>query len=171
MKAKLQNFWYYYKVPVIIVLVILAVGLWFFLQDRMIESADYDIAVVSPRGCSDEQAAVIRRTLEAAGRDQDRDGFVRADLHIYRFAIGKDGQDQTEVAKLDADLVGNVSGLFFTDDPESFERAVNGIVKAADAVPVSDIPLLAGSGLDDLYLVVRSGADEKYTELKSAITQ
>ena len=139
MKAKLQNFWYYYKVPVIIVLVILAVGLWFFLQDRMINESDYDIAVVSPRGCSDEQAAVIRRTLEAAGRDQD--------------------------------LVGNVSGLFFTDDPESFERAVNGIVKAADAVPVSDIPLLAGSGLDDLYLVVRSGADEKYTELKSAITQ
>ena len=168
MKKRLENFWYYNKVYVIIVLSILAVGLWFFLQ-RGPDAGDYGIAVVSPRGLSGEQLEKIRTVLERAGQDQNGDGSVKADIRVFRFAIGADNQDRIEISKLDADLVGKESGIFFTDDPEGFEQVTNGIGKAADAVPVSDIPALSGCGIDDLYLLIRSDADQRYAALLSAL--
>ena len=171
MKSRLQNFWYYYKVHTIIILAILAAGLWFYLQDKLLTSPDYDVAIVSPRGFSDEQLGKIRRLLELMGKDQDRDGFVRVMVNLYSFAIGEEGQDQTEIAKLDADLVGHRSGIFFTEDPEQFEASTNGIGKAADAIPVSEIPLLSDCGIDDLYILIREDAEDKYTELRSALTE
>ena len=171
MKQKLQNFWYYYKIPTIIVLAILAAALWFFLQNRQITTADYDIAIVSPRGITEEQVTKLGSILESAGRDQDGNGSVKVNVSVYRFSIGEDGQNDLEVAKLDADLVGKVSGILFSNDPERFEETTNGIGKAADAVPVSGIPLLTGCGIDDLYLLIRADAENKYIELRSALTE
>ena len=171
MKKKLQNFWYYHKVHVIIILAVLAAGLWFCLQDRKTTVPDYHAAIVSPRGCPDEQLAKLRSVLEGAGQDQNGDGLVSVTVQVYRFAIGEDGQERTEIAKLDADLVGKQSGVFFVEDPEKFEEATNGIGKAADAVPVGDIPPLSGCGIDGLYLLLRNGADPKYADLLSALTK
>ena len=164
MKNKLQNFWYYYKVPVIMILILLAVGVYFLTMNHEPEG-DYHIAVVSPRGLTAEQMAKIQNVIEQEGRDQNGDGAVRVKIHLYRFAIGEDGQDRNEIAGLDADLVGKVSGLFFVEDPERFEEATNGIGKAADAMHASDSSLFSGCGFDDLYLLVRTGADEKYSGL------
>ena len=170
MKKWLKNFWYYYKVPVIIAFVILAVGIYFLSQRRSVKS-DYDAAVVSARGCSDEQLARLRSVLEQAGRDQTGDGIVTVKIHVYRFAIGTDGQDREAIAGLDADLVGKVSGLFFVDDPEQFEESTNGIGKASDAFPVSDISQLKEYGIDSLYLLVRKDMDEKYDVLKTVLAE
>ena len=171
MKIKFKNFWYYYKVPLIIILVIAIVGLYFFLTQRGTVSSDYDIAIVSPRGVSAEQMEKLQNVLERGGTDQTGDGAVHADVHVYRFSIGEDGQDPKEIAGLDADLVGKLSGIFFVEDPDRFEESTNGIGKAADAVPVSDIPALSGCGLDDLYLLQRRDADEKYSDLRSNLTK
>ncbi len=171
MKKKLQNFWYYSKVYIIIVLAVLAAVLWFRLQGRQTAAADYYAAIVSPRGCTDEQLAKIQSALEGAGRDQDGDGVVRVTVNVYRFAIGEDGQERTEIAKLDSDLVGKQSGVFFVEDAERFEEATNGIGKAADALPVGEIPQLSGCGIDGLYLLVRDGADPKYAGLLSELTK
>ena len=171
MKKRLQNFWYYYKVHTIIILTVLAALLYFFWAQKDTVKSDYSAAIVSPRGCTEEQLTMIRTALEQAGKDQNGDGAVTATVRIYRFAIGKDGQDRTEIAKLDADLVGKESGLFFTDDPEQFEVSTNGIGKAADAIPVSEIPLFSGCGIDDLFLLRRSDMDEKYNSLLSALSE
>lgn len=170
MKKRLQNFWYYYKVPVIIVLILLAVGLYFLLQPKT-PPADYDAAIVSPRGLSDEQLNSIRSVLEQAGEDQNGDGAVVINIHVYRFAIGADGQDRIEISRLDADLVGKVSGIFFTEDPEGFETMTNGIGKAADAVPISSLSLFSGCGIDDLYIIPRKNADSRYAALWAALTE
>lgn len=169
MKNKLQNFWYYYKIPTIIVLILLAVGLYFFSTTRQTVESDYHAAIVSPQSPSGVQLERIQKALVGLGQDQNGDGLVAVTLRVFRFAIGEDGQDMNEVAALDADLVGNESGLFFVQDPDKFEQSTNGIGKAADAIPVSEIPLLTGCGIDDLYLLVRTGADQKYTELRSAL--
>ncbi len=170
MKKKLQNFWYYNKIYIIIALAVLAAVLWFRLQDRQTTPADYHAAIVSPRGCTDEQLAKLRSALEQAGEDQNGDGIVSVTVRVYRFALGEDGQERTEIAKLDADLVGKQSGIFFIEDPERFEEATNGIGKAADAVPVKNIPLLSDCGIDDLSLLVRTGADPKYPALLQIVT-
>ena len=171
MKKKLQNFWYYYKIPAIIILVIFAAGLYFFLTTRGSVPGDYHIAIISSRSCSDEQLSKVKTALEGAGEDQNGDGVTAVGIRVFHFAIGKDGQDMKEIAGLDADLVGKESGLFFTEDPEQFEASTNGIGKASGAVPVSEIPLLADCGLDDLYLLPRTDADYKYTLLLSALTE
>lgn len=170
MKKRLENFWYYNKVYVIIGLALLVVGLWFFLQRQPAES-DYGIAIVSPQWLSEEQLGKIKTVLEQAGKDQNGDGTVKVDLRAFRFAIGEDNQDRIEISKLDADLVGKASGIFFTDDPESFEQVTNGIGKAADAVPVSSISALSGCGIDDLYLLPRADSELKYAELISALKE
>ena len=171
MNNRFQNIWYYYKVHLIILLTLLAAGLYFFLTTRGSVPGDYHIAIISSRGCSDEQLAKIKTALEGAGEDQNGDGVTEVKLRVFRFAIGKDGQDMKEIAGLDADLVGKESGLFFTEDPEQFEASTNGTGNASDAVPVRGIPLLADCGLDDLYLLPRTDADYKYTLLLSALTE
>ncbi|MBQ6503553.1 MAG: hypothetical protein IJI57_06540 [Flexilinea sp.] len=168
-KKRINNFWYYYKVPTIIFLLVFAAGIYLFLTHRQSVVSDYDVAIVSPRGCSDEQLEKLRSALEQAGQDQNGDGQVVVTVHLYRFALGADGQDAKAVAGLDADLVGKMSGIFFTEDPAQFEASANGLGKAADAVPVSEIPLLTGCGIDDLYLLIRADADEKYASLRSAL--
>ncbi len=171
MKQKLQNFWYYYKIHTIIILAVLAAALYFFLSQRGSVSSDYNIAVISSRGCSEEQLAKIANVIRNAGKDQNGDGSVEVKLSVYRFSMGKDGQDQIEIMKLDADLVGKESGIFFTEDPDQFEASTNGIGKAADAVPVSGIPLFSGCGIDELYFLARSGVDQRYIEMRSALTE
>ena len=171
MKQKLQNFWYYYKIHTIIILAVLAAALYFFLSQRGSVSSDYNIAVISPQGCSEEHLAKIANVIRNAGKDQNGDGSVEVKVSVYRFSMGKDEQDQIEIMKLDADLVGKESGIFFTEDPDQFEASTNGIGKAADAVAVSGIPLLADCGLDDLYLLPRTDADPKYGLLISALTE
>lgn len=169
MKKRLQNFWYYYKIPTLIILAVLAAGLYFLSQRETIQS-DYSVAIVSPRGLSGEQLAKIKTVMEQTGQDRNGDNAVTVMIRVFRFAIGEDGQDTKEVAGLDADLVGKESGIFFTEDPKRFEEVTNGIGKAADAVPVSDVPMLADCGIDDLYFLVRSDADQSYTEMFSALT-
>ena len=171
MKKKFQNFWYYYKIPSIIALIVLAAGIFFFLIQRRSVESDYHAAIVSLQNLSADQLERVQRVLESVGRDQNGDGSVAAELRVFRFAIGQDGQGMNEAAALDADLVGNHSGLFFVDDPEMFEKSTNGIGKAADAVPVRGIPLFSGCGIDDLYFLVRSGADQRYIEICSALTE
>lgn len=169
MKKAFQNFWYYYKIPVIIVFVLLAAGLYFLLQPKTPES-DYEAAVISGRGCSDEQLAAIQNALQTAGRDRNGDGTVIVKMNIYRFEIGAEGQDINAIAGLDADLVGKASGIFFAEDPEAFEEVSNGIVNAVAAVPLSEVRPLAGNAPENLFLMIRTDAEEKYTELFSALT-
>ncbi|MBQ6517975.1 MAG: hypothetical protein IJI14_04590 [Anaerolineaceae bacterium] len=171
MKNKILNFWYYHKVHIFVALAILAMGVYFILTSRTVVQSDYDIAIVSAQGCSEEQMAQIRDVFQQAGKDLTGDGAVTVNLHLYRFALGEEGQDREAIAGLDADLVGNVSGIFFVDDPERFEEATNGLGRSADAIPVSGIPALSGCGMDHLSLLIRTNTDEKYSSMLSALTR
>lgn len=169
MKNKLQNFWYYHKIHSIIILVVLVIGVYLLLTQQNSVKSDYDIAIVSAQGCSDEQMAQIRDVFQQAGTDQNGDGAVTVKVHLYRFAIGESGQDREAVAGLDADLVGKISGIFFVDNPERFEAATNGLGKAADSIPAQSIPELTACGIDDLSLLIRAEADERYNQMLSAL--
>lgn len=169
MLKELQNFWYYYRVQTVIALIVLAAG-GYLLSQRDTVKYDYDIAIISPFGCSDGQLAEIRSVLEAAGSDQTGDGEVHVKLHLYRLSLGADGQDSNEIGALDADLVGRVSGIFFTEDPEAFEEATNGLGRASDAIPVREIEKLSGCGLDGFSLLPRKDSQEKYAVMRNALT-
>ena len=170
MKAALENFWYHYKIPVLIAAAILAVGSYLLVQQVKTVPADYEAALVSSEYYSDEQLAALQEMLAAAGTDTNGDGNIVVAVHRFRLKIGADGQDSAEIGALDADLVGNRSGLFLLEDPQAFEEATNGICHAAEAISCADIPALSGESWSSLSAVVRENADEKYAVMLSALT-
>ena len=170
MKETFENFWYHYKVPFLIAAAVLVTGCYLLFQHSAVPAADYEVAVVSPAYFSDEQLTALRTTLAAAGTDVNGDGEVIVTVHRYRLEIGADGQDSVEIASLDADLVGNRSGLFLLADPPAFEEATNGICKASEAVLCADIEAFSGEDWNSLSAVVREKADKKYAAVLAALT-
>ncbi len=170
MKAALENFWYHYKIPVLLAAAILVAGSYLLAQQLKTVPADYEVALVSSEYYLDEQLAALQEVLTAAGKDTNGDGSIVVAVHRYRLKIGADGQDSVEIGALDADLVGNRSGLFLLEDPPAFEEATNGICRASEAIPCTEIKTLSGGGWSDLSAVVRENADEKYAVMLSALT-
>ena len=170
MKEALENFWYHYKVPVLIAAAILVTGCYLLFQHSAVPAADYEVAVISPAYYSDEQLTALQTALAAAGTDVNGDGKVIVTVHRYHLEIGADGQDSVEIASLDADLVGNRSGLFFLADPSAFEEATNGICRASEAVPCAEIKAFSGEDWKSLFAVVREKADKKYAAVLAALT-
>ena len=157
MKKKIQNFWYYHKTVFLIAVLVAAAGTYLFLQQTKTVKPDYEVAIVSPDYFSPEQLSVLADMLGQFGNDCNGDGSVVV-------------QDSNQISALDADLVGNVSGLFLLDDPAVFEEVTNGICKSSEAVPVSGCEVLRGHGFDGLFLAVRIKADEKYAAMLDALT-
>ena len=170
MRAELENFWYHYKIPILIVAVVLAAGGYLLFQQLSIPAADYEIAVVSPSYYTDEQLAALQDVVAAAGTDVTGDGKIVVNIHYYRLEIGADGQDSTVIGSLDADLVGNRSGLFLLEDPRAFEEATNGLLKGSEAVSGADIRAFSGQPWSGLSAAVRENADEKYAAVLAALT-
>ena len=170
MKSKLQNLWYYHTTLFLIAAVIVAGGVYLFLQQAKTEKSDYEVAIVARDYFSEEQRTALTNDLQKFGEDCNGDGSVFVNLRVYQIALGQEGQDSARIAALDADLVGNVSGLYLLDDPASFEEVTNGICTAAEAVPVSGCEGLKGHGFDELFFSVRKNADKKYAAMLEALT-
>ncbi|MBR5116793.1 MAG: hypothetical protein IK096_06980, partial [Lachnospiraceae bacterium] len=126
---------------------------------------EYHISIVCPVPYPDETVSALRSAIEAAAEDSNGDGKIQVSIHTFRIALGEENQDVNQIGALDADLVGNVSGIFLLYDPQKFEETTNGICIAQQAFPLSACPPLSGLGMDDLSLSVRTGADERYTSL------
>ena len=169
MKETIRNFWYYHKLHVIIALTVLLAGSYLFTQKETVKP-DYDAAVISPAGCTEQQLQMLKAALEQAGEDRTEDGQVSVRIHVYRLTVGADGQNANEIAALDADLVGKVSGLFITGDPTSLEKATNGLLKAADAIPIGTVSRLSECGMEEMFLMLRHDVDEKYAVICAALT-
>ncbi|MBQ3373040.1 MAG: hypothetical protein IJG40_07905 [Oscillospiraceae bacterium] len=167
---RIQNFWYHYKTAAIIAAVIIAAGVYLVLQQSKTVKPDYEVAIVTPAYITEEQLSSLKDVLQQNGEDCSGDGSVVVNLRVYRIALGQDGQDSAVIGALDADLVGNVSGLFLLDDPGIFEETANGICKASEAVPVSGCEELKGLGFDGLFLSCRTGAEKKYAAMLEALT-
>jgi len=154
--AKLKNFWYYYKVPVGIVLAVLIVGAYLTLQSAGTPEPDYHIGLVSTTPRSDEQLAALTDEIAAAGQDLNGDGQILVQLHTYFVDLADDSpnagvQNADKVAALDADLIGGVSGIFLTENPDTLQSVTNGLFSE---------PYLLWK--DSLFLCIRTGAPEAY---------
>lgn len=157
--AKLKNWLWYHKIPLLVAAAVLIVGGYLHLQDRAVPEADYHIGLVSTAPYSPEQLAAFEGAAVAAGRDQNGDGQVLVHLHIYAVDLesgdAASGYDRFEIiAALDADLVGTVSGIFLLEDPDAFQTASNGLL-AQPFVPWQE----------GLSLALRSDAGTKYLQL------
>ena len=160
--SKLKNFWYYYKTPVLIGLAVLAAGAYLYLPSAAAPEPDYHIGLISTTPRSDAVQAVLTDSFAAVGTDLNGDGQVLVKLHTYFVDLADDSPNAgvtnaDKVAALDADLIGKVSGIFLTEDPQTLRDITGGIF--------TDAPIPFG---DALFLCIRSDAPDTYMQLAEA---
>ena len=161
---KMENFWFYYKKHLLIGLAVVLLLGYLAIQKAATPEPDYQIGLVQAVPCTQEQLEGWEARFAAAGEDRNGDGQVLVKIHTYFVDLADDSpnagvQNGDTVSALDADLIGNKSGIFLLEDVDTFRRITNGIL-AESAVPFD-------SGL---YLTLRSDADPAYTALADALS-
>lgn len=128
-KKRLQNWWWYNKTYALIGLLAAAALTYMLWPAPKGTPPDYHIALVSTNAYSQEELNVMEQLFTALGTDQNGDGKVLVQLHWYRVDLADPspnaGSDNYQkIASLDADLVGNVSGLLLLQDRAAFSSVV-----------------------------------------------
>lgn len=159
---KLRNFWYYYKTHLLIALAVVLVAGYFTVQRIMTPEPDYHIGLIRAMPLPDADLDALNASFATAGKDRNGDGQVLVQIHTFYVDLAD--QDENAgvnnaqvVAGLDADLVGGVSGIFLTEDPQTLQ-AITGEI-------FTDAGVSYGY---DLYLCIRSDAPEDYRQLAEA---
>ncbi|MCI1965596.1 MAG: hypothetical protein LKJ17_05620 [Oscillospiraceae bacterium] len=116
-KKKWENFWYYHKWHMLIVL--LAAGLLaFVLHDLMRPEADYEIGLITTATYPQEAVELLEQSIGEYGEDLNGDGRVLVQIDSFTLDP-EDSVSEMQVAnqvKLDADLSSGGCLLFLTDE-------------------------------------------------------
>ena len=163
-RKKLQNFWFYYKKPLLIGLAAVLVLVYLGIQKLNTEKPDYHIGLVRSAALSETDIAALKDKFTAAGQDLNGDGKVLVQIHTYYLDLADDsenaGVNNADAAQgLDADLIGNVSGIFLLEDVDTFRNLTGSIL--SDTV----IPMEYG-----LSMTIRSNASDGYTDLMQRVS-
>jgi len=163
LRKKLQNFWFYYKIPLLIALAAVLVLTYLLMQERNTVLPDYHIGLVREIPCTDAELKALNDLFTAAGEDCNGDGQVLVQIHTYYVDLADTSENAgvanaDSVQALDADLVGNVSGIFLLEDAATFRRITNGLL--------SDFTAPMENGLS---LTIRKNASEAYRTLLQKI--
>jgi len=160
--SKLQNFWFYYKKHLTIGVTVLAICCYLTVQTVTADKPDYHIGLVQAVPCSEEELSHLQSVLVAAGEDVNGDGQVLVKIHTYFVDLADDSPNagvanSQTVSALDADLIGNQSGIFLLEDVPTFMRVTDGILSPV----ISAIPSLD----QELFLGLRKDAEDAYVTL------
>lgn len=163
-RKKLENFWFYYKIPLLIGLAAVLVLGYLGVRRLNTTEPDYHIGLVREIPCTDDQLQRLEARFAAAGEDCNGDGQILVKIHTYYVDLADTSENAgvsnaDAVQALDADLIGKVSGLFLLEDPETFRRVTGGIL-AEGSLSVEE----------GLALTVRADAPEAYLELAGNMT-
>ncbi len=161
---KLQNFWFYYKIPLLIGLAVVLVFAYLGIQKLNTVQPDYHIGLVREIPCTDAELQALEDKFSATGTDVNGDGAVTIQIHTYYVNLAEDtenaGVRNAEVVQaLDADLVGGMSGIFLLEDVDTFQRVTNNLLSG------STVPMENG-----LYLTIRKNASADYQQLADNVS-
>lgn len=166
--SRLENFWYYHKVHILIALLALLVfvpPLWELVTAIQ---PDYSVAIVSRQFYEDAAIDRLQEALTGNARDLNGDGRVLVTVMYYQVDLKQPAKNDTGVSALDGDLIAGKSGLFLLEDPQTFQRASCALtyLEGGDppeqsmeldkmVLPVSQVSGLRGLGFDTLSLGLR----------------
>ena len=156
LRKKLENFWFYYKIPLLIILAAALVLGYLTLQDRNTVQPDYHIGLVRALPCTDAELQALEDSFTAAGTDLNGDGLVLVQIHTYYVDLADTsenaGVSNAEVVQaLDADLIGNVSGIFLLEDAATFQQITNNLVSDWVSMPEYGLSLAIRKNAADAY--------------------
>lgn len=115
-RKKIDNFWYYYKIHVLVaVFIVFVAGV--FIKDIVTKvDYDYSVAFVTEEMMTDEEISSIQNVLEKEGKDLNEDGEVHIEVQNYTIPQGDSGDPQLVAAgqtKFTVDIQEGTSMIFF----------------------------------------------------------
>lgn len=133
-RKKIDNFWYYYKIHVLVVVFILLVA-GVFIKD-IVTKVDYDyfVAFVTEEMMTDEEISSIQSVLEKEAEDLNGDGEIHVEVQNYTIPQGDSADPQLVAAgqtKLTVDIQDGTSMIFFLS-PGCYESYKDSGVFPAD---------------------------------------
>lgn len=148
MKKKLENIWYYYKIPIIIVIAVLALFVYTLKEKLSEEKYDHNIAIISKYNYpSEENVYKLKEIFE----NKVGGSF---NINIYNVALGEIGEDEIVISKLGVDIANKISEYYFIEDMEAFKKATSN-VEFIEVSLVNDVDYLNNLGLNNFYFCIR----------------
>lgn len=133
-RKKMDNFWYYYKIHVLVVVFILFVAS-VFIKDIVIKvDYDYSVAFVTEEMMTNEEISSIQSVFEREAEDLNGDGEIHVEVQNYTIPQGDSADPQLVAAgqtKLTVDIQEGTSMIFFLS-PGCYESYKDSGVLPAD---------------------------------------
>ena len=133
-RKKIDNFWYYYKIHVLVVVFILFVA-GVFIKDIVTKvDYDYSVAFVTEEMMTNEEISSIQSVFEREAEDLNGDGEIHVEVQNYTIPQGDSADPQLVAAgqtKLTVDIQDGTSMIFFLS-PGCYESYKDSGVLPAD---------------------------------------
>lgn len=133
-RKKIDNFWYYYKIHVLVVVFILFVA-GVFIKDIVTKvNYDYSVAFVTEEMMTNEEISSIQSVFEGEAEDLNGDGEIHVEVQNYTIPQGDSADPQLVAAgqtKLTVDIQEGTSMIFFLS-PGCYESYKDSGVLPAD---------------------------------------
>lgn len=164
-KKKWENFWYYYKIHVLVVIFILICAA-VFINDKIQQiQYDYTIAVLSDAPCMTEDLTKLQEGWESIADDRNQDGKVH--VEVLNYALGKSGGANPQInaanqTKFIADLQTGGSMIFLYSDTihQTYKEDNMFQVEGGSPIKVSDCSGYQNmdgiSAFQNMYISLRS---------------
>ncbi|MBQ0035763.1 MAG: hypothetical protein KBT35_02465 [Firmicutes bacterium] len=147
-KKKIENIWFYYKIPIIIGIIALFVVVETIIGMKETPKYDHSIAIISKENYpSQEEVDNLKKCFS------EKYGGT-FDVVIYNIELGAIGEDEVKISKLSIDLSNKVSTFLFIENLESFKETTNNIEINIEGQG-KDISWLKDCGVDDLWFATR----------------
>lgn len=147
-KSRLSNFWYYYKIPIIIIIAVLFVTADVIISNRNSIKYDNSIAIISKDNYpSEDEVKKIKDIF------QEKYGGT-FDIIIYNIDLTETGQDEVMVSKLSLDLGNKISKFLFIENMDKFNIATNNLQINVEGKG-KNFDWLEGCGVDNLWYATR----------------
>lgn len=133
-RKKIDNFWYYYKIHVLVVVFILFVASVFIKDIVTKVDYDYSVAFVTEEMMTNEEISSIQSMFEGEAEDLNGDGEIHVEVQNYTIPQGDSADPQLVAAgqtKLTVDIQEGTSMIFFLS-PGCYESYKDSGVLPAD---------------------------------------
>ena len=133
-RKKIDNFWYYYKIHVLVVVFILFVASAFIKDVVTKVDYDYSVAFVTEEMMTNEEISSIQSVFEREAEDLNGDGEIHVEVQNYTIPQGDSADPQLVAAgqtKLTVDIQEGTSMIFFLS-PGCYESYKDSGVLPAD---------------------------------------
>lgn len=147
-KKKLENIWYYYKIPIIIgIIVLIVIGETIKLKKEE-PKFDNSIAIISKTNYPSQDEV-----------ENLRNAFIKKyggtfDVVIYNVELGAVGEDDVTISKLSLDLSNKISSYLFIENLDSFKETTNNL-QINVLGQGKDFDWLKDCGVDNLWFATR----------------